>query len=73
MPASAAISAMRNALSEVCRAGFSTTLLPAAKAGPIFHAIIWIGKFHGRMQATTPIGSRTISDTTSGPDGEVRS
>ena len=73
MPASAAISAVRIALSAVCRAGLSTTLLPAANAGPIFQASIWIGKFQGRMQATTPIGSRTIIDTTFGPEGDVRS
>ena len=28
---------------------FMTTQLPAAKAGPIFHAAIRIGKFHGMI------------------------
>ena len=58
-PASAASSAMRITLREVNRAGLSTTLLPPARAGPIFHAASWAGKFHGVTQATTPTGSRT--------------
>jgi hypothetical protein len=33
---------------------------PAAKAGPIFHASISSGKFHGSTRPTTPTGSRTI-------------
>jgi hypothetical protein len=40
-------------------AGFTTTVLPHASAGPIFPAQFVIGKFDGVMQATTPTGSRT--------------
>src|SRR5213596_55550 len=39
-------------------AGFTTTVLPQARAGPIFPAQFVIGKLKGVMQATTPIGSR---------------
>ena len=42
-PASTDKEAMYNAVSGVCSAGFSTTVLPAAKAGPNFHASIKIG------------------------------
>ena len=41
----------------VCSAGFSTTQLPAARAGASFHAAIKIGKFHGIICPTTPNGS----------------
>ncbi len=40
---SAASSAMRRALSGVSSLGFSTTVLPAASAGPIFQPAIIIG------------------------------
>src|SRR5437667_152653 len=39
-------------------AGFTTTVLPQARAAPIFPAQFVIGKLKGVMQATTPIGSR---------------
>src|SRR5438132_10119871 len=39
-------------------AGFTTTVLPQASAGPIFPAQFVIGKLNGVMQATTPTGSR---------------
>ena len=55
----------------VCSAGLTMTELPVASAGPIFQASIRIGKFQGRTQATTPSGWRTISDTTSSPEGDV--
>jgi hypothetical protein len=42
-------------------AGFTTTVLPHASAGPIFPAQFVIGKLKGVMQATTPIGSRTTT------------
>ena len=35
---------------------------PAASAGATFSVIWWSGKFHGVMQPTTPIGSRTSSE-----------
>ena len=40
-------------------AGFTTTVLPQASAGPIFPAQLVIGKLNGLMAATTPTGSRT--------------
>ena len=46
-------------------AGFSTTQFPAAKAGANFQIAIRIGKFHGIICATTPIGSCTIIETVS--------
>ena len=39
-------------------AGFTTTVLPQARAAPIFPAQLVIGKLKGVMQATTPTGSR---------------
>ena len=57
-PASATRSARRSAVSEVCSAGFSTIVQPAASAGAIFSVAIIIGKFHGTIWAATPIGSR---------------
>jgi hypothetical protein len=39
-------------------AGFSTSVLPVASAGPIFHTAIMSGKFHGMICPHTPIGSR---------------
>ena len=59
-PASAAISASSAAVSAVSAAGFTTTEHPAASAGPIFHASISSGKFHGSTSPTTPTGSRRI-------------
>ena len=56
-PARSASSASASAENGVCDAGFSTTAQPAAMAGPAFRVIIASGKFHGVMQATTPIGS----------------
>ena len=43
--------------SGVRRAGFSTTQLPAARAGAIFQLAINSGKFHGIICPTTPRGS----------------
>ena len=48
----------RVAVHGVSGAGLSTTVLPAANAGPAFARLICIGKFHGVMAATTPAGSR---------------
>jgi hypothetical protein len=47
-------------------AGLKTTQLPKASAGAIFHAGIAIGKFHGAIRPTTPIGSRNTSTPTPG-------
>ena len=56
-PASVQSSAKASAVSGVCSAGFSTTVLPAASAGAIFHASIKSGKFHGITCAQTPQGA----------------
>lgn len=42
----------------VSAAGLSTTALPTASAGPSLANVIWCGKFHGVIAATTPAGSR---------------
>ena len=39
-------------------AGFITIVLPVARAGPIFPAMLTSGKLYGEMQATTPTGCR---------------
>ena len=56
-PASVISSPTRSAVSGVCSAGLSTTVHPAASAGPSFQAIISSGKFHGMICPTTPTGS----------------
>src|SRR5438477_6691078 len=56
-PARSASSASASADDGVGDAGLSTTVHPAAIAGPALRVIIASGKFHGVMQATTPIGS----------------
>ena len=58
-PASAASSARRRVDRGVFGAGFSTMVLPAARAGPIFQIAMTKGKFQGAMLPTTPIGRRT--------------
>ena len=55
-PTSTQISAKASAVSGVNSAGFSTTVLPAASAGAIFHASISSGKFHGMIWPQTPTG-----------------
>ena len=50
------ISAKASAVSGVVSAGFSTTVLPQASAGAIFHASISSGKFHGMTWPATPSG-----------------
>ena len=49
-------SANRSAVSGVVSAGLSTTVLPHASAGAIFHASIRSGKFQGTICAATPSG-----------------
>ena len=61
MPARSASTASASAENGVCDAGLTTTVQPAASAGPTFRVIIAIGKFHGVMQPTTPIGSLTTT------------
>jgi hypothetical protein len=55
-PASTASRAMARAHSGVSAAGLTTTVQPAARAGPTLRVIMAIGKFHGAMAAQTPIG-----------------
>ncbi len=51
------------AVSGVSSAGFSTSVLPAASAGPIFQEAIASGKFQGVISPTTPSGSRKVTST----------
>ena len=60
-PARSASSPSASAENGVCDAGLRTTVQPAAIAGPALRVIIASGKFHGVMQATTPIGSLTTT------------
>ena len=48
------------AVSTVSVAGLKTTVLPARRAGAIFHTGMATGKFQGVMQATTPSGWRSV-------------
>jgi hypothetical protein len=50
------ISANSSAVNGVVSAGFSTTVLPQASAGAIFHESISSGKFHGMTWPATPSG-----------------
>ncbi len=59
-PASSANSPSRRQVRGVCSAGFMTIVLPAASAGPHFHATISNGKFHGMICPHTPTGSRRV-------------
>src|SRR5262245_28330115 len=49
-PARSASEAMASAEKGVCDAGLTTTVQPAANAGPTLRVIIAIGKFQGVMQ-----------------------
>ena len=51
--------------------GLSTTVLPAASAGPIFKAALMTGKFQGVIAATTPRGRRSCNSRAPGPVGAV--
>ena len=62
-PASSAMRSSSSAVSGVSSAGLSTTVLPAASAGPSFQAAIVSGKFHGTISPTTPSGSRKVTST----------
>ena len=50
-------STARAAISGVCSAGFATTALPVARAAATWPVKIASGKFHGEMQAITPLAS----------------
>ena len=62
-PASIASSPSRIAVSGVISAGFSTTVLPAARAGANPQPAMGIGKFQGTMMPTTPSGSWKVRST----------
>ena len=62
-PASRPSSARRSAVSGVISAGFTTMVLPVARAGPTFHEVMATGKFHGMMAPTTPSGSWKVMST----------
>ena len=59
-PASSASSPIFRALNGVYEAGFRMQALPVARAGPSFQEAMFIGKFHGTMSPTTPMGSRRV-------------
>ena len=56
MPARSASTASASAESGVSAGGLMTMGQPAASAGPHLRVIIALGKFHGVIAATTPIG-----------------
>jgi hypothetical protein len=57
----------RVALHGVSGAGLSTTVQPAASAGPSLARLIWCGKFHGVIAPTTPAGLALVSSGGSSP------
>ena len=60
-PAASASSAILIAVSGVISAGLAITALPAASAGAMPQDRIGIGKFHGTIRPTTPIGSLKVT------------
>ncbi len=64
------MSATASAVSGVSLAGLSTTVQPAASAGPILRVAIAAGKFHGVISTLTPTGWRTTRIRLA-PDGAV--
>ena len=56
IPARSARTPMTSADSGVSLAGRPTKEQPAASAGPALRVIIALGKFHGVIEAATPIG-----------------
>ncbi len=56
MPARSASTPSTMAESGVSFAGRATKAQPAASAGPALRVIIALGKFHGVIEAATPIG-----------------
>ena len=64
------MSATANAVSGVSLAGLSTTVQPAASAGPILRVAIAAGKFQGVTSTLTPTGWRSTRIRLA-PDGAV--
>ena len=60
-PASCTTSANSSALSGDSSLGLSTTVHPAASAGPTFAVIWYSGQFHGVIRPHTPMASRTMA------------
>ena len=58
-PASLRMAATANAVSGVSLAGLSTTVQPAASAGPILRVAMAAGKFQGVTSTLTPTGCRS--------------
>ncbi len=54
-------SATSAVVSGVSRAGLTTTVHPAASAGPILRVAMAIGKFHGVTSSAGPTGRRKTS------------
>src|SRR5699024_793681 len=59
-PAASKIFANSWAMMGVSVAGFHTTAFPATIAGDDLHVAMAIGKFHGVMSRTTPVGARIL-------------
>ena len=51
--------------------GLITSVLPAARAGPILLASVMIGEFHGMSAAMTPSGSRVVNATLPGSSSGI--
>ena len=60
------MSASSEQVSGAHSGGFTTTVLPAASAGPTFQVVSMSGAFQGVMSAATPAGSKRTWFTTSG-------
>ena len=58
IPARVASTPSASADSGVSRAGRAMKAQPAASAGPALRVIMALGKFHGVIEAATPIGGR---------------
>src|SRR5659263_402774 len=73
IPASANARATANPVSAVCLDGLTIAVHPAAKAAAAVRAIIYAGKFHGVITATTPTGCRIVSKRLSGSGSGIHS
>ena len=60
-PASRRMATISSAVSGVSSAGLSTTVQPAASAGPILRVAIAAGKFQGVISSDTPTGACATS------------
>ena len=60
-PARSSSATIASAVSGVSSAGLSTTVQPAASAGPSLRVIIAAGKFQGVISSEMPIGACATS------------